>query len=192
MDKASLRRDFLQKRMNLTNDEVSAKNDLITRNLIESIAINGGETIHIFLPQINKKEIDTWNIIRQLQTFFPKIRIVAPYVMPKTKEMEHYVLDAQTRLNDNQWGIPEPDPSTSQPVHVEEINIIYIPLLTFDERGYRVGYGGGYYDRFLAKCRPNAVKTGLSFFEPVTSIDDINEYDIRMDACITPEKIWIW
>ncbi|MCF0042507.1 5-formyltetrahydrofolate cyclo-ligase [Dyadobacter fanqingshengii] len=192
MDKASLRRDFLQKRMNLTNDEVSAKNDLITRNLIESIAINGGETVHIFLPQINKKEIDTWNIIRQLQTFFPKIRIVAPYVIPKPKEMEHYVLDAQTRLNDNQWGIPEPDPSTSRPVYVEEIDIIYIPLLTFDERGYRVGYGGGYYDRFLAKCRPNAVKTGLSFFEPVTSIVDINEYDIRMDACITPEKIWIW
>lgn len=192
MDKASLRRDFLQKRMNLTIDEVSARNNLLTRNLVESLAINGSETIHIFLPQVNKKEIDTWNIIRQLQTFFPEIRIVAPYVIPKTKEMEHYVLDTQTRLVDNQWGIPEPDPSTSQSVHVEEIDIIYIPLLAFDERGYRVGYGGGYYDRFLAKCRPNAVKTGLSFFEPVTSINDINEYDIRMDACITPEKTWIW
>ncbi|SKC11363.1 5-formyltetrahydrofolate cyclo-ligase [Dyadobacter psychrophilus] len=192
MDKASLRRDFLQKRLNLPDDEVSLKNDLIARNLFASLAINGGETIHIFLPQINKKEIDTWNIIRRLRLMFPELRIVVPYVIPKTKEMEHYVLDTQTRLVTNQWGIPEPDPATSQIVDVQGIDRICIPLLAFDERGYRVGYGGGYYDRFLAKCRPDAVKTGLSFFKPIAIIEDINPYDIRMDSCITPEKTWIW
>ncbi|MCF0065508.1 5-formyltetrahydrofolate cyclo-ligase [Dyadobacter chenwenxiniae] len=192
MDKAALRRDFLLKRMNLTENEASSKNDLICRNLIQSSTLSGDETIHIFLPQINKKEIDTWNIINALQTLFTGIRIAAPFVIPKTKEMQHYILDVQTRLISNQWGIPEPDPQTSKPVQVQKIDVIYIPLLAFDEHGYRVGYGGGYYDRFLDKCRADAVKTGLSFFEPVSKIDDINPYDIRMDSCITPEKTWIW
>ncbi|MCF0051400.1 5-formyltetrahydrofolate cyclo-ligase [Dyadobacter sp. LJ53] len=192
MDKAALRRDFLLKRMNLTENEASSKNDLICRNLIQSSTLSGDETIHIFLPQINKKEIDTWNIINALHTLFTGIRIAAPFVIPKTKEMQHYILDAQTRLISNQWGIPEPDPETSKPVQVQKIDIIYVPLLAFDEHGYRVGYGGGYYDRFLDKCRTDAVKTGLSFFEPVGKIDDINLYDIRMDSCITPEKTWIW
>ena len=192
MDKAALRKDFLFKRMSLTPEEASIKNGLIVQNLIESFALSDTQTIHIFLPQINKNEIDTWNIIRQLQTLSPSIRIAVPYVIPQTKEMEHFILNEQTRLITNQWGIPEPDPATSQKVNVQEIDCVYIPLLAFDQRGYRVGYGGGYYDRFLAKCRPDAVKTGLSFFEPVTHINDINRYDIRMDYCITPEKTWIW
>ncbi|MCF2490630.1 5-formyltetrahydrofolate cyclo-ligase [Dyadobacter sp. CY347] len=192
MDKATLRKDFLLKRISLTPEEAAIKNDLICRNVLESLTLSGTENIHIFLPQINKKEIDTWNIIRQLQIAFPNIRIAVPYVIPKTKEMEHYILNTQTHLITNQWGIPEPDPLTSQTIPVQEIDHIFIPLLAFDEQGYRVGYGGGYYDRFLAKCRPDAVKTGLSYFGPVANISDVDIYDIRMDACITPEKTWFW
>lgn len=192
MDKAALRKDFLCKRMSLTEEEILVKNNLICQNLFIALSLQRLETIHIFLPQINKKEIDTWQIINRLQTSFPQIRVAAPYIIPGTKEMEHYVLDKKTRLINNQWGIPEPDPATSTRVNVEEVDRVYIPLLAFDERGYRVGYGGGYYDRFLAKCRPDVIKTGLSFFEPVSKIDNIDAYDIPMDACITPEKTWIW
>jgi 5-formyltetrahydrofolate cyclo-ligase len=73
-------------------------------------------------------------------------------------------------------------------VNPEAIDTAIVPLLCFDERGYRVGYGKGYYDRFLAKCRPNCLKIGLSFFEPVENIDDINEYDIPLDLCIAPDR----
>ncbi|MCF2495847.1 5-formyltetrahydrofolate cyclo-ligase [Dyadobacter chenhuakuii] len=192
MDKAALRKDFLSKRMSLTEDDILVKNNLICQNLFAALTLQGPETIHLFLPQIIKNEINTWQIVNQLQASFSQIRIVAPYVIPGTKEMEHYLLDKNTKLITNPWGIPEPDPATSIRVNAEEIDRVYIPLLAFDERGYRVGYGGGYYDRFLAKCRPDIVKTGLSFFEPVSKIDDIDPYDMPMNASITPEKIWTW
>lgn len=68
--------------------------------------------------------------------------------------------------------------------------MVLIPLLAFDKKGYRVGYGKGFYDRFLADCRPDVVKVGLSVFEPIDEIADLNEFDIKMDFCITPNRVW--
>lgn len=68
--------------------------------------------------------------------------------------------------------------------------MVLIPLLAFDKNGYRVGYGKGFYDRFLAECRPDVVKVGLSVFEPIDEITDLNEFDIKMDFCITPNRVW--
>jgi 5-formyltetrahydrofolate cyclo-ligase len=68
--------------------------------------------------------------------------------------------------------------------------MVLIPLLAFDQTGQRVGYGKGYYDRFLANCRPDCIKTGLSFFPAEDKITDTNTFDIAMDFCITPDKIY--
>ena len=68
--------------------------------------------------------------------------------------------------------------------------MVLVPLLGFDERGHRVGYGKGFYDRFLAECNPKIQKIGLSLFEPVAQIDDTSDFDIPLDACITPNRIW--
>jgi 5-formyltetrahydrofolate cyclo-ligase len=65
-----------------------------------------------------------------------------------------------------------------------------MPLLAFDSKGDRVGYGKGYYDRFLAACRKDVLKIGLSYFPPVSSIDDIEIFDKKLDFCITPERVY--
>jgi 5-formyltetrahydrofolate cyclo-ligase len=70
------------------------------------------------------------------------------------------------------------------------LDVVFIPLLAFDEKGNRVGYGKGFYDRFLAKCRPETVKIGLSFFEATPEITDVSPDDIRLDWCVTPEKVY--
>jgi 5-formyltetrahydrofolate cyclo-ligase len=67
---------------------------------------------------------------------------------------------------------------------------VFIPLLAFDKSGHRVGYGAGYYDRFLSKCKPDCLKVGLSFFEPVDEISDADEFDVKLNHCVTPSKIW--
>lgn len=64
--------------------------------------------------------------------------------------------------------------------------MVLVPLLSFDRRGHRVGYGKGYYDRFLRKCRPDCQKVGLSIFEPIDEISDANENDEPLDAAVTP------
>mgnify|MGYP003575184065 FL=1 len=88
----------------------------------------------------------------------------------------------------NEWGITEPVSGVE--VLPEQLDIVLIPLLVYDKKGNRVGYGKGFYDRFLSECRSDAMKVGLSFFEPVDLISDANELDIPLDACISPKGIF--
>jgi len=75
-------------------------------------------------------------------------------------------------------------------VSESEIDLIFVPLLAFDETGNRVGYGKGFYDKFLTKCRPDAIKVGLSYFEAIDRISDSEQFDIPLNYCITPQRIY--
>ena len=90
--------------------------------------------------------------------------------------------------NKNRFKILEPD--STKEILPAEIEVVFIPLLCFDKHGNRVGYGGGYYDRFLTKTRRSCLKIGLSFFEPVDFIEGISKTDITLDMCVTPEKLY--
>ena len=68
--------------------------------------------------------------------------------------------------------------------------MVFVPLLAFDEKGNRVGYGKGFYDQFLSKCQPETIKIGLSFFESETLISDTLSTDIQLDYCVTPTKVY--
>lgn len=68
--------------------------------------------------------------------------------------------------------------------------MVFVPLLAFDKNGDRVGYGKGFYDKFLKECKPEIIKIGLSFFEPEEKIDGIFEEDIKLDYCVTPNEIY--
>ena len=72
----------------------------------------------------------------------------------------------------------------------DEIDLVLVPLLAFDQEGYRVGYGKGYYDKFLSQCREDVIKIGLSFFEPVDAISDINQFDMSLNYCVTPQQVY--
>jgi 5-formyltetrahydrofolate cyclo-ligase len=102
--------------------------------------------------------------------------------------MECAVYDPMSRLIPNFWGIFEP--LNTRVIADSSVDAVIVPLIAFDEQGNRVGYGGGYYDKFLALCRRDCLKIGVSLFDPVEKIDGIAEYDIRLDQCVTPEKVW--
>ena len=186
MNKSFLRAEYLNKRKDLTQNEIAEKNTAIVRNLKKLLSEKAIATIHLFLPQHGKVEIDTWQIINLLQKEFPHLIITVPRIMPGTREMEHFLLNSETNLIENRWKIPEPDPVTSIKIEPEKIDAVLIPLLAFDKKGFRVGYGGGYYDRFLSQCRPDIMKIGLSFFESIKEISDLDEFDVAMDYCVNP------
>ena len=73
-------------------------------------------------------------------------------------------------------------------VSCEKIDAVLIPLLCFDKKGFRVGYGKGFYDRFLQNCPSNCLKIGLSHYEAIEEIEDVNEFDVRLDYCLTPNE----
>nr|WP_299421732.1 5-formyltetrahydrofolate cyclo-ligase [uncultured Emticicia sp.] len=188
MSKQDIRKEFLKKRKALTEIEVDAFSKQIHDWFFRSIPVHAYATIHTFLPIKRNNEIDTYLIINTLQKHF-----ATDIVIPRSHEdgtMSHYLLTKDTLFEENRWGISEPSSVGSLHSSVLNIDLVLIPLLCFDKKGYRVGYGKGYYDRFLAECHPNVLKIGLSVFEPINEIIDVTEFDIKMDYCITPNKIW--
>ena len=71
----------------------------------------------------------------------------------------------------------------------EDIDVVLIPLIVFDENGHRIGYGKGYYDRFLESCRPDTLKVGLSILPPIKEIPEVEAHDIPMDYCIGIDQV---
>jgi 5-formyltetrahydrofolate cyclo-ligase len=188
MSKQELRKEFLQKRKAFAETEVDVFSKQIHDWFFRNIPVHAYATIHTFLPIKRNNEIDTYLIINTLRKDF-----ATDIVIPRSHEdgtMSHYLLTKDTVFEENKWGISEPSQVGSLQYSVFNIDLVLIPLLCFDKKGFRVGYGKGYYDRFLAECRPNVLKIGLSIFEPIDEISDVTAFDVQMDYCITPNKIW--
>ncbi|MEK7991492.1 MAG: 5-formyltetrahydrofolate cyclo-ligase [Thiotrichaceae bacterium] len=185
-NKKTLRKQFLQKRKLLSTQALEQASLAIKNQFFHHFPINF-ETLHVFLPITKQNEINTWLIIKQLFQQYPHINIVIPKTNIQNHSLSHYFLTSNTKLMQNQWGIDEPIDAKTCPVGM--IDMVLIPLLCFDKQGNRVGYGKGFYDKFLAECRTDVIKIGLSLFEPVESINDVQPHDIKLDFCITPNAV---
>lgn len=190
MTKKELRKLFKERRVVLSSSETAAQSQAIARLFFATFPVADFQAIHCYLPIHRQKEVDTFPIIDTLQREFLRTSIVVPRSLPETGEMEHYLWTPDIELLPNQWGILEPNPSTSLHFPVSKIDLVIIPLLAFDHQGNRVGYGKGFYDRFLAQCRSNVLKIGVSFFDPIPTITDADAFDVRLDYCITPTNVW--
>lgn len=188
MNKAELRKAMLQRRRALSIDEVAVRSQRIAELFFRHFNLRGGQTVHVFLPIVKNNEVNTWPIIERLRLEHPEVRVAVPVTDAAQHVLTHHHLTEESVLVENVWGIPEP--KDTQLVHAHEIDLVLIPLLAFDKTGHRVGYGKGFYDRFLADCRPDVVKIGLSLEPPVERIADPNVYDVPLDYAITPEEVW--
>ena len=185
--KNALRKAYKLLRENLSDQEISKQSKKIHDWLFSRIMMHRYSHIHVFLPIQKQNEIDTTLIVSTLRKdFSPTLYLSKSY---SDGQLSHHIYEINTTLIRNKWGVLEPE-DTSKPIIETTFDLVFIPLLAYDKHGFRVGYGGGYYDRFLAKCSPDCLKIGLSFFDPIEKIEDTNEFDIRMDFCITPSKIW--
>jgi 5-formyltetrahydrofolate cyclo-ligase len=185
MTKAELRSLYLEKRRSLSPGEVADASRRIAERFFNEIDLTAIGNVHTFvrIPKFN--EIDTSNIYFRLWQERRDILTFAPRTLNAT-EMESIAFDADTLFDDNKWGIREP--LGNEKADPQEFDLVLVPLLCFDESGHRVGYGKGFYDRFLASCRPDCLKVGLSYFPPEPSFVDIHERDVPIDVCITPER----
>jgi 5-formyltetrahydrofolate cyclo-ligase len=187
MKKGELRKIYREKRAALGQSEMSKLQDLLLIRF-QQVPLPFISVLHRFLPAEDKNEVDTEPLANWLNFCNPGLVQLVPKVNTYTNALNHFLLTEDTILIHNEWGIPEPQSGLE--ISPVEIDLVLIPLLTFDETGHRVGYGKGYYDRFLASCRPDCIKTGLSFFPPADNITDTNTFDIAMDFCITPDRIY--
>ncbi|OAD90404.1 5-formyltetrahydrofolate cyclo-ligase [Aequorivita soesokkakensis] len=183
MEKKALRLKYKKLRKNLSEESIEEMSLQIANQALK-LPIWDKTYYHIFLPILAKKEVNTEYLLHILQGKDKSI------IVSKTDfdsgEMKHFLLQENTVLKTSEYGIPEP--VSGLEISPEMIDVIFVPLLAFDQKGHRVGYGKGFYDRFLEKCGSNAVFVGLSFFEPEPEID-FEPRDIPLNFCITPKKI---
>lgn len=174
-------------RQNL-DSETLLKLDQQLLGKFSSLSFDRLSFFHFFLPIERFREPNTRLLMDWLRTHHPEVQCVVSKCSPETRAMEHYCDFDEKLLIENKWGIPEP--GNGRRILASELDAVLVPLLIFDKTGHRVGYGKGFYDRFLKECRPDCKKIGISYFDPIEVISDVNQTDIPLDLCITPNQVW--
>ena len=187
--KAVLRHLYKKKRQGLDEVTYHALQQDMLRNFC-TLSFQRIRYLHCFFPIQKFREPDTLLLMQWLRQDHPAVHVVTSKLVPGTTDLEHYYNFSSDRLMENSWGIPEPTDGIR--INADALDMVLVPLLIFDKQGHRVGYGKGFYDRFLQMCRPDCQKVGLSLFEPVEFIRDVQATDIALDACISPSKVWLF
>ncbi len=186
MDKQGLRKIFLEKRKKLTNKELDNYSNLIINHFTENFDLKY-KKICCFLPIKSKNEINTYKLLEKSSILGFEFCATKWNIL--TNDLLIYSINPQSKLVTSKFDIPEPS-SNEIEVSSSDIDLVLIPLLIFDKVGHRVGYGKGVYDQFLKKFNQKKTRfIGLSLFEGVDKIDDINVNDIKLTHCITPLNV---
>jgi len=185
MQKNDLRKKYKGLREKLTDEQIETLSLEIANKALE-LPVWSHRYYHTFLSINEQKEVNTEYLLHVLQG--KDKEVIIPKSNLETGVMQNYLLTDQTVIKKNRWNIPEPQDGIE--IKSEMLDVVFIPLLAFDKQGHRVGYGKGFYDRFLANCKPDIVKIGLSFFDPVEEIKQLFSSDIPLNYCVTPDKIY--
>ena len=188
MTKAELRKNYLARQRNLSPVERIGKSEQISNQFFRAFDLSGINFLHCFIAIEKFNEIDTNFIFQKIWREFPRIETLVPRVNFHAGNIENLKFAPEAELVKNAWEIFEP--THDETIETEKIDLVLIPLLCFDRKGFRIGYGKGFYDRFLKNCRADCLKIGLGYFAVVEEISDAQEFDVKLDFCVTPEKVW--
>ncbi|UAM97074.1 5-formyltetrahydrofolate cyclo-ligase [Polaribacter litorisediminis] len=182
MIKSELRKIYKLKRNALIFEQIQKMQENIY-NQIYDLDISEINNIHIFLTLDKFKEISTTPIIDYFRKHQKRIIVSKSDFTDNT--LTHFYLEENTEIVISKHGIPEP--KNAESVLETEIDLVFVPLLISNNDNYRIGYGKGFYDRFLSKCKKDVKKIGLNFFKPIAKIDDINAFDVPLDDVMYPK-----
>lgn len=186
MKKQEIRKSFLDRRKALAPGELSEISESICNSLFTTFQLSE-KKISLFLPIERAFELNTYLILDKALGIGAKVAV--PKTNPKSNELKHLHVDENSTFEISDYGIPEP--VKGKTVASEHIDIVIVPLLAVDKRGFRVGYGKGYYDRFMKKCSPRALFIGISHFDDLLDdIEDVHSQDVKLHICITPNSIY--
>lgn len=187
MIKNTVRKEFLQRRMNIQEEELKERTESITSGF-RKLALPTVNYALSYNPLLNRREFDVSlceDILKEQNLI---MRVAWPKIHVDLLDMEAVLVEKDGLFIKNRFNILEPIGGVIIPP--QQLDVVFVPLVAFDERGYRVGYGKGYYDRYLSQCRPETIKIGFSFFDAVEYIEDIDEFDVPLNFCITPHRIY--
>jgi 5-formyltetrahydrofolate cyclo-ligase len=185
MLKSDARKIFAEKRRATTSQQRMKWDDLV---LIQFQNLALPDINVLFTYAAMEMEVNTDPIVDYLLFRNPGLQVAYPVCEFESYTMKAVAVTADTPFIKNKYGTPEPE--STEIITPDSIDMVIIPLLCFDKKGYRVGYGKGFYDKYLLHTRPDIIKIGLSYYEPVDEITDRNEFDVPLNYCITPGRMY--
>jgi 5-formyltetrahydrofolate cyclo-ligase len=187
MVKKEIRKIFIEKRHSLSALDMDDASEKIMNNF-RTLDLQGAQVLLSYYPIPERKEFNVSVCEQLLVLENPKLQVAWPRLTEDGTTMEAVAVKKDSVMVKNRFNIYEPN--NDEIIDPQLIDVVFVPLLAFDTKGYRVGYGKGYYDRFLPRCAQDIVKVGFSFFEAIDTIGDINEFDVPLNYCITPMRVY--
>ena len=187
MTKKELRKLYKEKRAAIHSKDKLKLDDVLLINFQRLYF----EDVHVLLSywaKTDAHEPNTHLFSGFLRHSIPGLQIAYPKCNFNSSSMEALQVNEDTVYYTNQNGLTEPKEGTI--ITPSQVDLVFVPFLVCDKDGYRVGYGKGFYDRYLARCRKDVIKIGFGYFDPIEKIDDKNSFDIPLDYCITPERVY--
>ena len=184
LTKSLIRKTVLSYRKLLADHAYIQRNEALLGNLDFWLKENQVHRVHLFLSISANREPDVTPLLATL--WKRDVRSMASVTDFKQKTMEHFYFDESTNCPANHLGIPEP--VDGKRADLRDVQAILVPLLMADKKGYRIGYGGGFYDKLLSETK--AAKIGLSLSNPVDHIRQTDDWDVPLNFLITPYKIY--
>ena len=188
MTKAECRIDFLNRRLALSEKERSRRDDLILIHFQQWQWPDQLETVLSYWPLKEKAEPNTFLLTDFMEFRIPMLQLAYPVIHPGKPEMEALLVNEETDFRKNKYGIAEP--VEGQVIDPAELNLVLVPLVAVDKKGYRLGYGKGYYDRFITNVPSACYKLGISYFEPLEALPGLDQFDLPLNGCLTPDAFY--
>ena len=186
MNKEEIRKVYKLKRRKLIAGQIMIAEDLMLINF-QKIKLPKFNSLMSYLPIEKENEFNPINAEDYCSFLNNKLSLSYPIVNFENETMKAVIVFGDNKYTENKYGVMEP--LSGIKLEPKDINVMIVPLLAFDKNGYRVGYGKGYYDKYIEHCKPTMIKIGFSFFDPI-DIEDVNKFDKKLDYCITPDKIY--
>ena len=175
MDKTELRREIRARKRAMTEAEIEERSARLAQLFFASRAYQNAKTIYGYLPY--NQEVRTVPMLEHALKDGKKVAVPKVY----GEEMKFLYLDDLNAVAKGYAGIPEP--IADEPVAQDETALVLMPGLAFDPQGHRIGYGGGFYDKFLA-AEPNHPTLALCYEFQMLPKLDVEDHDIPVDTVL--------
>lgn len=185
-EKAALRARFRAAREALTDEDYAAHSAAVCERIGALPEIRSAETVHVYWPLLQRREMDTRPLIRLLDAWGKRVVLPVVAAFEGAPRLRHVSFAGEGRMRPNRWGIPEPHATPD--VDPAALDAVVVPAFGAGRNGHRIGHGRGFYDAFLAAVDAPAV--GAVFADCFVGHVPAEAHDVPLDVVVTEREVW--
>ena len=186
--KKDFRKQVIESRKNKDSEFISINSQIITEKLLSMDCLQQANTVMLYLDFNN--EVKTDQLITKLISL--RKTVASPVTIKDERKLIPYeIINLKEGINIGTYGIREPNKDLSNEIDVKNIDVLIVPAVAYDKNCYRLGYGGGYYDRFIERLRDDAITIGIAFDLQLFDSIPKEEHDAQLNYIITESSTYV-